>query len=324
MLTVLAVLGGALPASAAPGSQTPWEQSVTAEQRARALALFRQGNSSFSESEYARAAERYRQALKVWDHPRIHGNLATALIHLDSMVEAWKHLEKALAYGAKPFVRHVHARLVTQRKLLANQISRLSVACSVAKASVTVDGKPLFVGPGKRQVLVRTGNHEVVAKRSGYLTRSVRLFAAGGASPSVSLTPIPLADASVRQRRWAAWKPWLVVGAGALVGLAGLPLGQASTSARARFEEGFLRECPMGCVDADIPADVKEHKSSARLFNRLEVTTYVLGGATLVAGAVLAYMNREREIRLSESGARVALSPILSPRSVGLAMGLRF
>ena len=327
MISVLVVLLGVavgVEAMAQARGARPWEDGVSAEQRTRALGLFRQGNSLFARSEYKQAGHHYRQALRVWDHPRIHGNLTMALIHLDELVAAWTHLEKALAFGPLPFAKHVHTQLITHRKLLAGRLSTLTVECPVAGASVTVDGQPLFVGPGKQKLLVRSGRHEVVAKRSGYLTRSERVLTMGGTAAHVVLTPVHLRDAKVRERKWAAWKPWTLFGAGLAVAALGVPLGMASNDARSRFEAALLRECATGCKPEQIALDVKDHKDRARFLNRVEVGAYVVGGAAVLAGSVLAYINREREYVLSESGVRIAIEPAVSPVHVGFAVKVGF
>lgn len=301
----------------------PWEQNVTETTRTQALGLFREGNALFTDAEYAQAAQRYRQALKLWDHPRIHGNLATALIYLDEPVEAMKELELALAYGKAPFEPQIYAQLMTNRKLLLGQLTRIRVTCKLAGSAVTVDGKPLFVGPGSREVLVVAGAHQVVAKKAHHLTQSKSMYTSGGSLEQVLLTPIPLADMSRRERRWSVWKPWAVVGGGAAVALLGIPLGRASIHARSQFENQLRDTCPSGCTDAQLAA-AQHYEDRARLWNRLEVTAYTVGAAALIAGGVLAYLNREHEIEFDEQGRRLAAVPYVGRAAIGLTLELGF
>ena len=310
--------------AAADGAQArAWERGISEENRAQALAAFRKGNAHFTEAEYARAAEFYREALRVWDHPRVHGNLATALIHLDERVDAMGHIERALTYGSAPFEPHVHNQLLTNRKLLHSQLSRIEVTCEVAGAQVTVDGKPLFIGPGKRELLVVAGPHAVSAKKPGHLTQSRSLQPLGGQVIRLTLTPVLLADVAKRERRWSAWKPWAVVGTGAAVAFLGIPMGGAAIRARDRFESAQVELCPAGCTPSEL-AQVTHHQDRARMWNRLEVGAYALGSAALVAGGILVFINRERQIDFNEEGRRVVAVPMLSRESAGVALALGF
>src|SRR5262245_44885897 len=65
------------------GGARPWATGVTIDAQKAALTPFREGNSHLNEGLFARASESYRQALKVWNHPAIHYNLALALMNLD-------------------------------------------------------------------------------------------------------------------------------------------------------------------------------------------------------------------------------------------------
>jgi hypothetical protein len=302
----------------------PWANGVTEDQRARALELFREGNDLYGESEYADAATRYRSALDVWDHPRIHGNLATALIHLDDLVDAVGHIDLALAYGAQPFDEHVYEHLVTNRKLLASQLSRISITCEMPGATVSIDGSPVLTGPSSAEVVVRAGPHEIVGKKGGHLTVSSSITAIGGQDEKVVIVLVPLTDAKLYERKWAAWKPWAVVGAGAALTLSAIPMGMASVSARDQFESELAAECARGCEPSDIPDSITAHEDRARLWNRLEIAAYAVGGVTLATGFVLAYLNREMEVELTESGTRVSALPIVSPSHVGVVLELGF
>ena len=61
----------------------PWAKGVSPEAQKAADELFRQGNDLLRESLFVQAATKYREALRRWDHPGIHYNLALALLNLD-------------------------------------------------------------------------------------------------------------------------------------------------------------------------------------------------------------------------------------------------
>src|SRR3954454_2214857 len=82
-----------------PGSKAaerPWVLGVSAVEQKAALNLFREGNALLKESLFVQAAAKYREALRHWNHPGIHYNLALALLNLDQPVEVYKQLETAL------------------------------------------------------------------------------------------------------------------------------------------------------------------------------------------------------------------------------------
>ena len=84
-------------------SERPWAEGVPEDARRQALGLFEEGNKLFESSEHAAALAKYREALKVWDHPAIRYNAAVALINLDQPLAANENLELALRYGEAPF-----------------------------------------------------------------------------------------------------------------------------------------------------------------------------------------------------------------------------
>src|SRR5258706_5080503 len=74
--------------AAAPGAlDRPWAKAVTPQEQKLATDLFREGNALLKESLFVQAAEKYREALRHWNHPGIHYNLALALLNLDQPVE---------------------------------------------------------------------------------------------------------------------------------------------------------------------------------------------------------------------------------------------
>ena len=92
----------AAPAGAAETPERPWAIGVPESAQKTALALFEDGNRLFETSQHLPALAKYREALKVWDHPAIRYNAAVALIDLDQPLAANENLERALKYGAPP------------------------------------------------------------------------------------------------------------------------------------------------------------------------------------------------------------------------------
>jgi len=301
-------------------SEKPWERNVSAQVRDEALRLFKSGNKLFMHSEYAAAAKKYRAALRIWNHPRIHGNLATALINLDEPLEAHRHLRESLRYGKLPFVPHVYQQLLTNRRLLLAQLARVEVRCAAATATVTMNGRNMYRCPGSDSHLVKKGKHQLVARKKGFLTFAHAFTALGGTTTVINVKLKPLAAAARYEQRWLRWKPWAVLASGiAVAGLAGLSQ-RASLNARDEYEAEIARTCAGGCDPATLPPAVTDLKSQARTWNRLAIAGFVVGGTITTAAAVLLYLNRERRIEVNESGRRVSVSPMLTPTVSGVAV----
>src|SRR4029079_12364853 len=79
----------------------PWEKGVSEDAKKQARDLTREGNQMVKEYQWAEAADKYRAALQLWgENPAINYNLAMALLNLDSPLELYQALTKAVKYGA--------------------------------------------------------------------------------------------------------------------------------------------------------------------------------------------------------------------------------
>jgi len=269
----------------------PWKQGVTPEKQAAAQKLLDEGNNLFVERDYAGAIAKYQQALAVWDHPSIRFNMVRTLIQMDRVVEAYDNLELALKYGAAPLEENVYSEALAYQKLLAKQIANVVVACDQKDVHVTFDGQPLLHCPGKQTRRVLPGQHQVVGKRAGYLTRTVEVVVLGGKNEDVSLKLEPLGQVGTITHRWKLWIPWAVVGAGAgVVGLGAIAQALAVND-HDRYYDRVARECaPAGC-DAGFAADLQDQ---AIIENRVAIGLFTVGAAALITGGIMVYMNRGR------------------------------
>ena len=119
------------PAAAAPLSvpdspakpERPWADNVAEDAQKQAMQLFEEGNKLFEDSQHAAALAKYREALKVWDHPAIRYNAAVALINLDQPLVAYENLELALKYGEAPLAPETYLQALTYRKLRSDASS---------------------------------------------------------------------------------------------------------------------------------------------------------------------------------------------------------
>jgi hypothetical protein len=308
--------------TATPSPPKPWQVGVEPEAREEALVLFREANDLFGQSEYRQAEIRYRRALSRWDHPRIHGNLATTLIYLGEPLGAMAHLERALVFAGAPFEDHVYQQLRTNKKLLQGQLARVDVQCDIPGVSVTMDGEELFVAPGTKSILTTAGKHQVVGRKTGHRTFTRDFLALGGESSSIPVTVVPLSEVTKAVRRWRAWQPWTVLGTGVVVAAIGLPFRQVSLSSRDQYEDAVARLCPQSCETASLPPEVRDLKERSRRWNRVEIGFYVIGTAVAATGAVLAILNRERHVVVEEP--MLYAVPVVSSDHLGFSAAWSF
>jgi hypothetical protein len=320
---VTLLLTPSTPARAA--EDPPWAVGVSATRRAEAQRLVREGTAAYEKNQHAMALARYREALGYWDHPAIRYDLAECLINLDRPVEAHLHLLKALRYGAAPFDARMHAQAQTYLKLLEGRLGHLTVRCREPGTVVTLDGKRLFEAPGETTSTLMPGDHQLVAAKPGYLTVTRLVVLAPARRTDVTITPMPIRAGLVLRRRFAVWKPWTVIAAGAVVTLLGIPLVVQSAKDYRSFDRETTRLCPEGCTRSELPGSTRDLRTRAAAESSAAIGAFSVGGAILVTGAVLALLNLPRARHRSEAVLPpVTVRPVLGPGLGGVAFEGRF
>jgi hypothetical protein len=306
--------------SAGP-QERPWAQGVPPDKQAAALALFREGNLLLKNSLFPRAAEKYREALKLWSHPAIHYNMALALLNLNEPLELHHHLTEAMRYGEAPLDKDKFERAGTFKRFIEGQLSRVEITCDDPGATVTMDGQVLFTAPGRYEGLVRPGKHTVVATKEGFLPTDMTPTMLPGEKTSLALKLYTTEELTRYRRQWSAWKPWAVVGAGAAVALAG---GAMHLQARGSFEDFDTRiaQCG-GCIPAPEVTDLRTRGTSMQ---QLAFGAYALGGAAFATGVVLAIINRPQAYRINpdEAVQGASITPLLGKGEGGILATFRF
>ncbi len=286
-LAVAALLLCTLPAAAADDAERPWAAGVPADTQKRATDLFEKGNELLKDSIFAQAAVTYREALQLWDHPAIHYNLVLALLNLDQPVDVRHHLEKAMRFGAAPLGDENFDKSKGYLALVEKQLVKLTIACAEPEAEVKLDGRTLFTAPGNWEDWVRAGPHTVLATKPGKMPTEVSRTMTAGDNVQLMLELKDAAQAAEYRRRWDTWIPWTVFSAGAVVALAGGGMHLTGMGDVEAFDTE-VESCG-GCVPS--PA-VTELKTGGESMQQLGVTAYAVGGAALVTGSVLLYLNR--------------------------------
>jgi tetratricopeptide (TPR) repeat protein len=312
-------------------ADSPWSQGVSAEDRQAARKLLLEGNRLFWIPLYAKAAEQYIAALSKWKHPAIYFNLAIAQLNLGKEIEARENLEHALEHGEAPLGAKRFREAQKQLAEVRRQIGRIRVICRTPGAEVTLDGITLFIGPGSYEGWVKAKTHELTAKKAGYLSEARRVAVLPERLQDIELKLVTLSQATDANRRWAAWKPWIVVAAGGAVAAAGGVLHGLSARDFNGYDAGFLKlECAApsetrstpGCTEEQIRPDLRDQLNLARREQSIAVGAYVVGGASIAVGVVLLYLNRPRLIE--QAPARLSARSVLIVPTVSVDMlGIR-
>jgi hypothetical protein len=220
------------------------------------------------------------------------------------------------ARSAAPLEAPVYEEALTYKKLLERQVGEIAVSCAQTNVKVTLDGRPLLTCPGEAKKRVDSGNHQLVAARDGFLTKTHDLVIAGGRRD----VPIELAPVAVTQR-WKPWKPWaVVIGGVALAGIGGV-FRLASNSEFEKYERDVTRFCTdTGCNDTKdgYPGVPRLHERRGEWFNGLAVGAWITGTLGVAAGGVLVYLNRSHPVERP----RVTVTP--STSGVAVSIEARF
>jgi hypothetical protein len=309
----------------APPGERPWAANVPQERQDQALILYEEANKLFEDSQHAAALAKYRESLKLWDHPAIHYNAAVALIYLDQPLAAYDNLESALKYGTAPFNGDTYQQALTYRKLLHGQLAELKVTCAEPGAEVALDGRPLFVGPGEATQRLLPGPHQLVARKPVFLTetRSLTLLPGKPAFETLRLQDIRTLPTKT-VRRWPVWKPLAVVGAGVLVAAVGLPFSLAARNDFNAFDTWAKENCSnnggTGCpATMRPPPSVTDAKNRGGVENVVAVSLFSVGAAVAASGVALLILNQPRVVPADET-TRAQLLPLLGPGTLGVSM----
>lgn len=290
----------------------PWAQGVSEAEQAIALELYNAGNQEFAESRFAQAIGKYREAIGHWDHPAIRFNIAVALINLGQPVEARENLMRSLVHGAAALNADAYAQAQIYQKLLDAQLGHARITCQDPEATVTLDGKLLFTSPGTVDLFLLPGEHQVVATKPGFLTASRMLVLVAGKLTAYDIPAIEAKPVPHDVRRWAAWKPWAVVGSGVAIGMAGTVVYAFAGNQFAAHDRLVMNKCGGGCT-ADVLAmypEIPRRKSHAENEQVIAFSLLSAGGAVVVAGLVGVVMNQSRlQLETRRVGPAIALIP---------------
>lgn len=308
------------------GGDRPWARGVSEDDREAARSLFKEANELLMQQYFKEAAVRYRAAMDHWDHPAIHYNLSLALMNLEQPVELYTALKKSLEHGVEPLIEQANYDRAEQLlKVVGQQIAHFEIICNEPKAQVAMDGRVLFIGPGHYRGVALAGEHLLVASKEGYLTENRRVVMSAGKETRIEFELYTMDALSYEERRFAAWMPWTVTGAGLAVVTLGAVFHQRAKSTYAEFDTKFDERCTTGCADSQVP-DLSEDLSQADTQQRIGLAAYAVGGATMATGLVLVILNRPKLIRRArpDAGQNISIEPVFGSGTTGISATFRF
>jgi hypothetical protein len=291
---VLVMLATAIAHADAP-SPAPWADGVSDENKAKAKEQLDAGNALLLDKKYVEALERYTAAIAFWDHPAIRFNMVRCLIQLGKNLEAYESLEKALAYGAAPLEETVYNEALAYQKLLASQVGDVDVSCDQPGVTLTLDGHELSTCPTQFSKRLLAGQHQIVGTKQGLLPKTVEFVIAGAKPQVVNMHLDPLSKAAHIEHRWPQWVPYTVMFSGIGIGAIGGLFQYLGSQQMHDYDKWVDERCTGNC-QADELADVADLKSGARLKSGIGISMMVTGGAAVLTGAAMLYLNRGRTV----------------------------
>ena len=320
--------GKAAGAAADPGECKPWVCDVPEERQSQALVFYEEGNKLFEDSLFTAAAERYRAAIELWDHPAIHYNLALAQSGLDQPIAAYQSLQQALRHDGEALQAEELGQARAMVARLREKIAEVHVVCHEAGAAVTLDGKPLFTGPGEATRLVLVGQHQIDARKTGHVTASQAVTLGSEKRTRVEIRLIPEDKATVSIRPLPLWLPWATTAAGVGLGVAGLTLHGSSRDNYDEYTRQLRIQCARGCEEE--PPGVDDLYGRARWRQGAAYGAYALASVAVLSGLTMVYFNQARteQSAAMKDVMRISVTPVVSPtisnRGFGVAAALRF
>lgn len=321
-LIIMIFVAGTVSAQAQPrAAPRPWERDVSAEDRRVAETLFDQAVEFHEQLLRAQAVARYEEALWFWENPHIRWNLALLMNDTGQYLRAHEHLERALSWGPKAFDEADWEKLTRLRQtLLRERLAEIEARCEQPNAEIALDGKPWFRGPGAARQVVLPGEHVLTARKAGFFPVARNIIVPAGTQGAVTVSMS--VDGIIEKRRFASWKPWVVVGGGVAMGLAGAGL---KWQAHRQFEEA-RRALAVHCGDTAWcdPATPNSYRRSFRT-DLIATGAMATAGVAVAAGLMLVFLNQPRSYRTEDrDAATFELTPMASPDAAGISARLRF
>lgn len=312
--TTCLVIAAVLAPIRAHADVAPSEVGVSTSAREEAKRLRDEGYAMLAVDRYDDAIAKFHAAIAVFPHPKLYLALGLTYMRVARWLEAEVALDKALDAGEAGLDTEF-ARTRAARAEVAAHLGTITITGRQAGAQLTLDGKPVLVAPGEARVRVLPGRHVVLATRgalsSDPLALDVRANDTVDAAPVIYVTET--------RWRWARWKPWAVIGAGAAIAVVGVPLLLHSQREYDRYRQEFDARCGlMGCPFE--PPELVSIKDGARTWRYSAVGAFAGGGVVVGLGLVWLALNHPVDTRrVAPDVPRATIVPWLGGNGLSLA-----
>jgi hypothetical protein len=183
----------------AHGQAPDGDQEAEVRATAMARSLFAQGVELMAEERYEAAATHFERSLELRESAVVHYNLASALVQLESFVEAVEHLERVLSNAeAPPRARAAAEQLLREAEPRVGYLT-LDIRGDATGIAIALDDRALPnaalgvavpVDPGARTVVVRRGE-EIVAQGVAEVSEGRTAVLALEVPPPPAIAPPP-------------------------------------------------------------------------------------------------------------------------------------
>lgn len=326
----VAVLVGISIAGTAAGA--PTLPKVSPDEEKEALRLFGLGNDAMEDGSTEEAIKAFRQALKHWDHPAIHYNLAMALGDAANPLERHRHLEGAMRYGpgflADPAM---YEKAKGLKAKLEAELVRLEVSCEEPGAQVSVDErKDLFACPKAFSEWMLPGDHVVRLAKAGFShPNEKRLTLKKGEKAELRLRLYP-DDQWIQYRAlWPRWAAWVAGGVGGAAVVVGAGLNIAAGGEYRAYDSGIAlcagTPGDLGFEPCSPSPDLEVHLAQGDRLQGMAAGLYVVGALAVAAGAALYFLEVQRPVLVNpETGVQIGVAPLVVPGGGGAVLTLGF
>lgn len=309
-------------------AQLFWSHTASKQNQEAAQKALEDGNRLMKQFAYAKAEAKYRESLRYWDHPGTHYNLALALIQLDRSAEVYEHLVKALEGGvpALGIEKYEHARI--HKEELEKHLAQVELVCDAPDVVVTVEGRRLTLVNGRYEGRMRPGPVTFEGTADGYQSREKKFDLSPGKANNLILKLYKGEQLVEYEPRWAPWKPWAVVGTGAVLGAGGGLLYWQARQGYSSFD-AHVRDCSRGAVDGGCrEGALASRRNRLGTLNKASFGTMALGGAAIATGTALIFMNRAKAHPMDpdelDRKQGLAVTPLLGRSANGLLVTLQY
>lgn len=295
------------------------EEGVSPAQKEQARHHYVTGNEHLRTASFQKAVHEYERALRYWKHARIYYNLGIALINLDRPVDAYQAISAA-QHAPEQLGAGLHEQASNYLRLLGRQIGEIEVICANAGTRVSMNGQEIFRGPGKVRRRVPIGNYHIVATNPGFLPAESSVMILPNKQVAAEISMLARDEAVIEERLIRrAWIPWTMAGVGAALLATGGLLHYQAYDLFGRADERFAQDCQEGCMDSDQAArSALGDMDTAGTMQAVAFPSYVVGGALVISGLTLAYLNQPKVTHIERSNVRTWVTPVVSTDMVGL------